>query len=117
MNRIVTMVLNNLFWVPSAYFQLCHYAKYTDNYPEEMKFEHIRKIIQRAITGGHVNLVVTGQENIPETSGYMFYANHQGMFDPLAIAATCGKPYAENYLEEISCFQRFMAASMTLSMS
>ena len=92
MNRIVTMVLNNLFWVPSAYFQLCHYAKYTDNYPEEMKFEHIRRIIQRAITGGHVNLVVTGQENIPEKSGYMFYANHQGMFDPLAIAATCGKP-------------------------
>lgn len=92
MNRIVTMVLNNLFWVPSAYFQLCHYAKYTDNYPEEMKFEHIRRIIQRAITGGHVNLVVTGQENIPETCGYMFYANHQGMFDPLAIAATCGKP-------------------------
>ena len=92
MNRIVTMVLNNLFWVPSAYFQLCHYAKYTDNYPEEMKFEHIRKIVRRAIAGGHVNLVVTGQENIPETSGYMFYANHQGMFDPLAIAATCGKP-------------------------
>ena len=32
MNRIVTMVLKNLWHVPGAWFKLCHYAKHTDKY-------------------------------------------------------------------------------------
>ena len=35
---------------------------------------------------------LTGQENIPAEGGFMLYANHQGMFDVLAIAATCDRP-------------------------
>ena len=92
MNRIVTMVLKNLPRVPHAWFKLCHYTKYTDKYSEEEKFSHIRYILNRAVIGGNVELVVTGKENIPKENGYMFYANHQGMFDVLAIAATCPHP-------------------------
>ncbi len=92
MNRIVTMVLNNLPAVPGLWFKLCHYAKHTDRYSEEEKYRHIEKILQRAVKGGRVNLVVTGQENIPTRSGYMLYSNHQGMFDVLAIAVSCVNP-------------------------
>lgn len=92
MNRIAAMVLNNLFRVPTAWFKLCHYAKHTDEYSEEEKYAHIRYILGRAIIGGNVNVEVTGLENIPEESGYMLYANHQGMFDVLAIAATVKHP-------------------------
>ena len=92
MNRIVTMVLNNLFVVPPAWVKLCRYAKHTDEYPEAEKWRHIQYILKRAITGGNVNLTVTGLENIPTESGFMLYANHQGMFDVLAIAATCDMP-------------------------
>ena len=92
MNRIAAMVLNNLFRVPTAWFKLCHYAKHTDEYSEEEKYAHIRYILNRAIIGGNVNVEVTGLENIPEESGYMLYANHQGMFDVLAIAATVKHP-------------------------
>ena len=92
MNRIITMVLKNLPRVPHAWFKLCHYTRHTDKYSEEEKFRHIRYILSRAIIGGNVDLVVTGRENIPEESGYMLYANHQGMFDVLAIAATCTHP-------------------------
>ena len=35
MNRIVTMVLNNFWRVPGAWFKLCHYAKYTEKYIRE----------------------------------------------------------------------------------
>lgn len=41
MNRIVTMVLKNLWRVPGAWFKLCHYAKHTDKYSEEEKYRHI----------------------------------------------------------------------------
>ena len=92
MNRILTMVLKNLFFVPGAWFKLCRYAKYTDQYPEEEKYRHIQTILQRAIRSGNIDLKVTGLENIPKENGFMLYANHQGMFDVLAIAATCDNP-------------------------
>ena len=92
MNRIVTMVLKNIWRVPGAWFKLCHYAKHTDEYPEVEKWRHIQYILNCAVTGGNIDLQVTGLENIPTENGFMMYANHQGMFDVLAIAATCDTP-------------------------
>ena len=92
MNRIVTMVLKNLPIVPGAWFKLCHYAKNTDKYPEEVKYRHIQYVLQRAVKGGNVDLLVTGRENIPKENGFMLYSNHQGLFDVLAIASTCDNP-------------------------
>lgn len=92
MNRIVTMVLKNLWHVPGAWFKLCNYAKHTDTYPEAEKWGHIQHILRLAIKGGNIDLQITGLENIPAENGFMMYANHQGMFDVLAIAATCENP-------------------------
>lgn len=92
MNRIVTMVLKNLWRVPGAWFKLCHYAKHTDKYSEEEKYRHIQYILRLAVKGGNVDLQITGLENIPKENGFMLYSNHQGMFDVLAIAATCDNP-------------------------
>lgn len=92
MNRIVTMVLKNLWIVPGAWFKLCKYARHADEYPEEEKYRHIQYILKRAVRGGNVDLQVSGTENIPAEGGFMFYANHQGMFDVLAVAATCDRP-------------------------
>ena len=92
MNRIVTMVLNNLWRVPGAWIKLCRYANHTEDYSEVEKWRHIQYILNRAIVGGNVQLTVTGKENIPKENGFMLYANHQGMFDVLAIAATCDNP-------------------------
>ena len=86
------MVLKNLPIVPGAWFKLCKYAKHTDEYPEVERWRHIQYILKKAIVGGNIDLVVTGLENIPQENGFMLYANHQGMFDVLAIAATCDIP-------------------------
>ena len=92
MNRIVTMVLKNLHVVPGAWFRLCHNAKNTDTVPEIERWKHIQFMLHRAIKGGNVDLKVTGLENIPQDEAFMMYSNHQGMFDVLAIAATCDVP-------------------------
>ena len=92
MNRILSMVLHNLWRVPSAWFKLCNYANHTDKYPEAERWAHIQYILDRAIKGGNVDLQVTGLENIPAEGGFMMYANHQGMFDVLAIAGTSPIP-------------------------
>ena len=101
MNRIVTMVLNNLWRVPGAWFKLCNYAKHTDTVPEEEKWHHIQYILNLAIKGGNVQLELTGLENIPQEGGFMMYANHQGMFDVLAIAATCPIPLGVVFKKEL----------------
>ena len=88
MNRLITMVLKNLWLVPGAWFKLCRYAKNTDKYSREEMFAHIQFILQRAIKGGNIDLTVTGLENVPTEDGFMLYANHQGLFDVVAIAGT-----------------------------
>ena len=92
MNRIVTMVLRNIWRVPGAWFKLCKYANHTGEYPELEKWQHIQYILRLAVNGGNIDLKVTGLENIPQEEAFMMYANHQGMFDVLAIASTCDVP-------------------------
>ena len=92
MNRILLMVLNNLTKVPAAWAKLCRYAKHTEEYTEEEKYRHIQYVLREAVKGGNIDLQVTGLENIPKENGFMLYSNHQGMFDVMAIAATCDNP-------------------------
>ncbi len=92
MNRIVTMVLKNFPIVPGAWQKLCRYAKHPEKYSEEEMYRHIQYILKRAVRGGNIDLQISGTENIPKEGGFMLYANHQGMFDVLAVAATCDIP-------------------------
>ena len=87
------MVLRNLTKVPGLYAKLCRYAKHVDDYPEQERWDHIQKILRIAVDSGNLDFVVTGLENIPAPgTGFMMYANHQGMFDVVALAATCPTP-------------------------
>lgn len=92
MNRIATMVLKNLPILPGAWLKLRRYAKNPQKYPEIQRYQHIQYIIRRAVKGGNITLISSGQENIPAEGGFMIYGNHQGMFDPLAVGMTCDRP-------------------------
>lgn len=101
MQRILLMVIRNFWKVPYMWWKLCHYAKHTDEYPELEKWQHIQKILQIAVESGNIDLKVYGKENIPEENGFLVYANHQGMFDVLALAATCDNPLAAVLKKEL----------------
>lgn len=92
MKRILMMVLRNLLFVPYGWIKLCWYASHVDNYTEEQRFEVLRMIDRRAIKGGNIVIDAHGVENIPKENGFMFYPNHQGMFDVLAIVQACPVP-------------------------
>lgn len=102
MVRILLMVLRNFFRVPGAWIKLCRYAKHTEEYPELEKWQHIQYILRRAVTSGNIDLQVHGVENIPKENGFLMYGNHQGMFDVLAIAATCDNPLAAVLKKELA---------------
>ena len=101
MLRIVMMVLRNIFIVPWAYWKLAHYAKHTDEYSMEEKYRHIQYILKRAVKTGNIDLKITGTENIPEDGSFLLYSNHQGLFDVLAIAATCDRPIGAVLKQEL----------------
>lgn len=102
MIRILLMVVRNFWRVPWAYWKLCHYAKHTHEYPEIEKYRHIQYILKQAVKSGNIDLLVYGKENIPEQDGFMMYGNHQGMFDVLAIAASCDNPLAVVMKKELA---------------
>lgn len=102
MNRLLRMLLKNIFVLPGAYSKLCRYAKRAGTYPEQESWKHIAFIMQRAISAGNVDLQVEGLENLRHDTGFMLYGNHQGMFDVVAIAATCPPPLGCVYKKEIN---------------
>ena len=95
------MVLYNILRVPYMWYKLCYYANHTDKYTEEERYELLRYIDERAIKGGRVEIEIHGQENIPEENGFMFFPNHQGLFDVLAIIHACPTPFSVVMKKEI----------------
>ena len=88
------MVLYNILRVPYMWYKLCYYANHTDKYTEEERYELLRYIDERAIKGGRVEIEIHGQENIPKENGFIFFPNHQGLFDVLAIIQVCPVPFS-----------------------
>lgn len=102
MNRIVLMCLRNFWRVPYLYFKLCKYARHPERYSSEEMYEHIKYIFTLAVKSGNIDLTVTGTENIPEDDGFLMYANHQGLFDILALCVTQEKPWAAVLKKELN---------------
>ena len=101
MNRFLLVGLRNLWRLPGAYIKLCRYAKHPERYHEEERWRHVQKVMSWVIDTGNIDLTVTGQENIPQEGSFMLYANHQGMFDVVALAATCDRPLGAVYKKEL----------------
>lgn len=92
--RIILMVLYNLPFVPWWWYQLCHYAKHTEEIPEDKKYALLKKITVHANKGGRVKIDVHGQENIPREENFVFFPNHQGLFDVLSIIEASDRPFS-----------------------
>ena len=99
------MVFRNIFLVPFMWIKLCYYASHVDKYPEEKRFAMLKFITSRANKGGNVTIEVHGEENIPEKDGFIFYPNHQGLYDVLAVAEACPRPFSVVAKKEVAEIQ------------
>ncbi len=96
------MVFRNILLVPYMWIKLCYHASHVDKYTEEEHYKMLRYITYRANKGGNVIIDVHGQENIPKEKGFMFFPNHQGMYDVLAIIDACPKPFSVVAKKEVA---------------
>ena len=119
MNRIAMMVLKNIHIVPARFWKLWKMAENPDAYPEQERWDHISGMMQRAIKGGNVDLVLTGIENIPRDQSFMMYSNHQGLFDCVAISGTCPVPLGavvKQELRDIPMVKQILACTKSFPM-
>lgn len=85
MKRICLMVIRNIIMVPYWYLKLCYYAWNSKKVSEEKKLLLFKEIIENANRGGNVTVHSYGMENIPKNQSFMYFPNHQGLYDVLAI--------------------------------
>ena len=102
MKRILMMVLRNLYMVPYGWIRLCYRAAHVDKYTEEDMYAFLRWIDLHANRGGRVHIDVHGRENIPDRDGFMFFPNHQGLYDVLAIIEASPRPFSVVAKKEIA---------------
>lgn len=96
------MVLRNLYMVPYGWARLCYRAAHVDKYSEEDMYAFLRWIDLHANRGGRVHIDAHGRENIPDKDGFMFFPNHQGLYDVLAIIEASPRPFSVVAKKEIA---------------
>ena len=100
--RIALMVIRNILLVPFMWCRLCYYAAHVDKYPEITRYKLLKYIVKRANKGGNVTIEAYGKENIPKEGGFMFFPNHQGLYDVLAIVDACPRPFSVVAKKEVA---------------
>ena len=119
MKRIIYMVFMNLFWAPIWLFTIHRMGRQEDSHTRQERYDYIARMVKRIIRYGRVNLVIKGQENIPDHDGFIIFPNHQGLFDMLALFASCPRPLSVVIKKEAANWilvKDVLAATRSLSM-
>lgn len=87
------MVFRCIPWIPYWFYTICKYGRPDNQDPEQKRFDFLRGMVRRINKNGRVTVIGAGEENIPETEGFILFPNHQGLFDVLALIVTCSHPF------------------------
>lgn len=93
MYRIAMMVLRLFLKAPYYLFRIWWCGK-SDRVSFEEAYAYIKKVTIAANRAGRVKIESYGLENIPEKNGFVFFPNHQGLYDVLAFLESCPVPFA-----------------------
>lgn len=93
MRRILLMVMRLFFKVPYYLFQiwLCGKRK---NITIDEAYACVKKVTKAANRAGRVKIEAFGIENIPKENGFIFFPNHQGLYDVLVFLDSCPIPFS-----------------------
>ncbi len=91
--RIIMMVVRLIYIAPYYFYRIWRYGKKADEDITEA-YGYIKKVTKAANHAGRVTIESHGLENLPKENGYIFYPNHQGLFDVLVFLESCPAPFA-----------------------
>lgn len=93
MRRIILMVLRLFYIAPYYVYRIWKFGKDSNSTYEEA-YAYIKKVTKRANKAGRVVIESHGLENIPKEDGFIFFPNHQGLFDGLVFLESCPRPFS-----------------------
>ena len=93
MRRIIMMVLRLFLKAPYYLYCIGKCGRREDISLEEA-YACVKKVTKAANRAGRVNIEACGTENIPKENGFIFFPNHQGMFDVLVFLDSCPVPFS-----------------------
>ena len=93
MYRIAMMVFRLFLKAPVYFFQIWRCGKKKGITMSEA-YACVKKVTIAANRAGKVKIESRGLENIPAEDGFIFFPNHQGMYDVLAFLESCPVPFA-----------------------
>lgn len=96
------MFIRNLFRLPRFLTMLLKHAKNVDQYTDQEHLQMLKEIVFHANKGGNVAIEATGVENIPNEDGFIFYPNHQGLYDVLALVEVCPRLFSVVSKKEVA---------------
>ena len=97
------MFLKNFHRAPYHLAKLWRHAAHPEKYTEAEMWGNIHQTMAHAVRAGNLDLEVSGLENLTAAGqGFLMYANHQGMFDVVALAATCAIPLGAVLKKELA---------------
>lgn len=87
------MVVRLVFKVPYYIAGIWWHGK-KKAYDLEKAYAFVKKVTKAANKAGRVRIESYGLENIPKENGFIFFPNHQGLFDVLVFLESCPTPFA-----------------------
>lgn len=102
MKRILFMILQLFYVAPYYFFKVWWYSKHLNKYSEDSCFRLLKVMTTRANKAGRVNLEVYGVENVPADDGFIYFPNHQGLFDVLTFLQASPKKFRVVMKKEVS---------------
>lgn len=93
MKRIIMMVLRLFFKAPYYLYRIGRYGGKND-YDLNEAYAYVKKVTKAANRAGRVTIEAYGLENLPKENGFMFFPNHQGLFDGLVFLESCPVPFS-----------------------
>lgn len=93
MRRIIMMVLRLFVKAPYYLFRIWWCGK-SSRISYEEAFGVVKHVTKAANRAGRVTIESYGVENIPKENGFIFFPNHQGLFDVLVFLESCPVPFA-----------------------
>ena len=93
MKRIILMVTRLIFRVPYYILGIWWSGKRKD-FDLEKSFAFVKKVTKAANRAGRVTIESYGLDNIPKENGFIFFPNHQGLFDVLVFLESCPIPFS-----------------------
>ena len=114
--RIALMILRSIIAFPFYLIKLSYMGKH--NWNLEKSYNYLRKLAIMANRKGRVTIEAHGVENIPKENGFVFFPNHQGMYDVMAFLDSSPNPFAfvaKAELKNVPLLKQVMSALHSLT--